>query len=48
LKTHYRYHFQLAAENLAAIQTLWRTVHPELPQAPEVEFTIDVDPLNMR
>jgi primosomal protein N' (replication factor Y) len=48
LKSHYRYHFQLAAESLAAIQTLWRKIHAELPQAPEVEYTIDVDPLNMR
>lgn len=48
LQSHYRYHFQLAAESLAAIQTLWRKVQPELPQVPEVEYTIDVDPLNMR
>jgi primosomal protein N' (replication factor Y) len=48
LKNNFRYHFQLAAENLAAIQELWRAVHPELPQAHEVEYTIDVDPLNMR
>ncbi|MCB1652650.1 MAG: primosomal protein N' [Pseudomonadales bacterium] len=48
LKTFFRYHFQLAAKDLADIQHLWRTVHPNLPQAHEIEYTIDVDPLNMR
>lgn len=48
LKTFYRYHFQLAAHHLADIQLLWRTVHPDLPQVHGIEFTIDVDPLNMR
>jgi len=48
LKTFYRYHFQLAAEDLAAIQSLWRTVQPDLPQAHGIEYTIDVSPLNMR
>lgn len=48
LKNLYRYHFQLAALNLATIQDLWRKTQPELPQVPEVEYTIDVDPLNMR
>jgi primosomal protein N' (replication factor Y) len=48
LKTFYRYHFQLAAEELAPIQELWRTVQPQLPQAPGIEYTIDVSPLNMR
>jgi primosomal protein N' (replication factor Y) len=48
LQNHYRYHFQLAAETISAIQALWRKVLPELPQVPDVEYTIDVDPLNMR
>ncbi len=48
LKSNYRYHFQLAAEDLTAIQELWRAVHSDLPQAPGVEYTIDVNPLNMR
>ena len=48
LKNFYRYHFQLAAEELTAIQDLWRKVQPDLPQAHEIEYTIDVDPLNMR
>lgn len=48
LKSYYRYHFQLAAEDLTDIQHLWRTVHSDLPQVHDIEYTIDVDPLNMR
>ena len=48
LKNNFRYHLQLAAQELPAIQELWRTVHPDLPQSHEVEYTIDVEPLNMR
>ncbi len=48
LKKHYRYHFLLFAPSVAAIQQLWRTVMPQLNVAPDVEFTIDVDPLDMR
>ena len=48
LKNFYRYHFQLAAEEMTSIQDLWRTVLPDLPQPHhEIEYTIDVDPLNM-
>ena len=48
LKKHYRYHFLLYAAGIEAIQQLWRTVMPTLYVAPDVEFTIDVDPLDMR
>jgi primosomal protein N' (replication factor Y) len=48
LKSNYRYHFQLAAVSLSAIQSLWRKSQPDLPEAHDVEYTIDVNPLNMR
>ena len=48
LKTLYRYHFQLSAPTLEMIQTLWRAVKDKLPQAKDVEYVIDVDPLNLR
>ena len=47
-KDLFRYHLQLAAADVASIQDLWRAVTPELPRGKEVEFTIDVDPSNMR
>lgn len=48
LKALYRYHFQLSAPTLELIQTLWRAVKDKLPQAKDVEYVIDVDPLNLR
>lgn len=48
LKALYRYHFQLSAPTLDPIQTLWRAVRDKLPQGKDVEYVIDVDPLNLR
>lgn len=48
LKALYRYHFQLSAPTLEMIQTLWRGVKDKLPQGKDVEYVIDVDPLNLR
>jgi primosomal protein N' (replication factor Y) len=48
LKKHYRYHLQLACETLPPIQALWKEVTRDLTLAPNVEFVIDVDPLDMR
>jgi primosomal protein N' (replication factor Y) len=48
LKKHYRYHFLLTATDISAIQQLWRTLLPKLEVASDIEFTIDVDPLDMR
>jgi len=48
LKTLYRYHFQLSAPSLEPIQILWRAVRGNLPQGKDVEYVVDVDPLNLR
>jgi primosomal protein N' (replication factor Y) len=48
LKSLYRYHFRLTAPTTEQIHTLWKQVAPQLPRASDVEFVIDVDPLNMR
>ncbi len=48
LKALYRYHFQLSAPTLEMIQVLWRAVRDKLPQGKDVEYVIDVDPLNLR
>jgi primosomal protein N' (replication factor Y) len=48
LKNLFRYHFQLSAPTLEPIQVLWRAVRGTLPQGRDVEYVIDVDPLNLR
>ena len=48
LKTFYRYHLQISAETPEEIHTLWRNAVPDFPDVKDIEFAIDVDPLNMR
>lgn len=48
IKGNFRYHFQLAAEDVAAIQGLWRELAPKFQLPRSVEHTVDVDPLNSR
>ena len=48
LKGLYRYHLQLSATQVSDLQTLWRAVRGDLAPPPDVEFAIDVDPLNLR
>jgi primosomal protein N' (replication factor Y) len=48
LKGNYRYHFQLSAADRTQIQTLWRQVAPQFKLAHEVEYAVDMDPLNLR
>ena len=48
LKNQFRYHLLLKSPDLAAIQTVWREVVPTLKLPREVEYTVDVDPLNLR
>lgn len=45
---HFRYHLQLAALEGEAIREVWRRVIPQLPSRKDVEWTVDVDPTNMR
>lgn len=44
----YRYHFQLAADSQDANLELWRSALPNLDRSGNVEFLVDVDPINMR
>ena len=48
LKSNYRYHFQLAAEELKPIQQLWRAVVDKISKTSGVEYVVDVDPINLR
>ena len=48
LKANFRYNLQMTSANLADLQKLWLQAAPNLPNHPEIEFVVDVDPLNMR
>jgi primosomal protein N' (replication factor Y) len=47
LKGFYRFHFQLQSPSAAALHQLLRAVLPTVRPPAGVEFTVDVDPLNM-
>jgi primosomal protein N' (replication factor Y) len=47
LKGQYRFHFQLQSPSAALLHQLLRTVLPTARPPTGVEFTMDVDPLNM-
>jgi primosomal protein N' (replication factor Y) len=47
LKGYYRFHFQLQSSSAAALHRVLRSVLPSLRPPAGVEFTVDVDPLNM-
>jgi primosomal protein N' (replication factor Y) len=47
LKGYYRYHFQLQSPSPGVLHQLLRAVLPTLRTPAGVEFTLDVDPLNM-
>ncbi len=48
LQSFYRFHYLLAAPTLEPIQSLWRELRNKLPTDKDVEFVIDVDPMNLR
>ena len=48
LKANFRYHLQMTAVELSALQQLWRSTEPDLPNHPDIEYVVDVDPLNLR
>jgi primosomal protein N' (replication factor Y) len=48
IKGHYRFHVLLAGPDGDAIRSIWRHVAPQLPTRKETEWTIDVDPINLR
>jgi primosomal protein N' (replication factor Y) len=47
LKGYYRFHFQLQSASAAALHQVLRNVLPAVRPPNGVEFTVDVDPLNM-
>ena len=48
LRANFRYHLQLTAVELTTLQKLWLHVAPQIASHPEIEFAVDVDPLNLR
>jgi len=48
LRKFFRYHLQLTAPTVDAIQKLWKEASPQFGMHSEVELAIDVDPLDMR
>ncbi|WP_010582901.1 replication restart helicase PriA [Schlesneria paludicola] len=48
LKANFRYHLQLAASEVEQLRLVWLQAAPQFPSHPNVEYQIDVDPLNFR
>lgn len=48
LRDLWRFHLQLSAESFETIRDLWRATAPQIARVSDVEFQIDVDPVNMR
>ena len=48
LRDLWRFHLQLSAESFETVRDLWRATAPQIVRVSDVEFQIDVDPVNMR
>ena len=48
LRDLWRFHLQLSAESFETVRDLWRAAAPQITRVSDVEFQIDVDPVNMR
>jgi primosomal protein N' (replication factor Y) len=48
LQNNYRFHYLFAAPTLDPVRELWRELRAKLPSDRDVEYVIDVDPLNLR
>ncbi|MDZ4689123.1 MAG: primosomal protein N' [Planctomycetaceae bacterium] len=48
LQGHYRYHLQLLARDLEPMRTAWEAAASQYKPHKEVEFAVDVEPLNFR
>lgn len=48
IQGHYRFHLLLAGPDGDAIREVWRRVAPQIPARKEIEWTVDVDPINLR
>ncbi|MFM9960182.1 MAG: primosomal protein N' [Planctomycetaceae bacterium] len=48
LRDLWRFHLQLSAESFETVRELWRAAAPQIIRVSDVEFQVDVDPVNMR
>jgi primosomal protein N' (replication factor Y) len=48
IKGQYRFHILLAAAPGETVRTIWREVVAQLSPREDVEWTVDVDPINLR
>jgi primosomal protein N' (replication factor Y) len=48
LKGSFRFHFQLSAVAWEDIQLVWRAASDALKTPANVEFAVDMDPINLR
>jgi primosomal protein N' (replication factor Y) len=48
LKGRFRFHFQLSADSASELQSLWRSIGDAIKPAGNVEFSVDMDPINLR
>ena len=48
LRNHWRFHLRMSAKNHELIRELWQSVEKSLSLPDDVEFAIDVDPINAR
>lgn len=48
IRDNWRFHIQLTAAAFELIRDLWRATAPKIIRVSDVEFQIDVDPMNMR
>lgn len=48
IRDFWRFHLQLSAGSLDSIHRLWRATSPQITRVSDVEFQIDVEPINMR
>jgi primosomal protein N' (replication factor Y) len=48
IKGQHRFHVLLAAPQGDAVRTVWREVVSQLSPREDVEWTVDVDPINLR
>jgi primosomal protein N' (replication factor Y) len=48
LNKQYRYHLQLSAPEAVQLRDLWRQVASQIPHSRDIEFAVDVDPINLR
>ena len=48
LVARFRYHLQMTSADLSALHSVWVQAAPLFPSQSDVEYQVDVDPLNFR